>query len=193
MNTTTLESSTTAQPGSVGAATSNDPNRCPYRYSNGKRCRLPGSKSHFGLCSLHFSQSNPGVSPYQNDFEDLSVELLGETSEFESALDINKFLAKLLVLITKGRVTPRRASVLAYITNQLLHSHRAIDRENVLQREADGPPRFNWSDWPNSVSVVNPGDPPRSMSDRSERPVPPSREEHRSEDRPLRDEKSHRS
>jgi hypothetical protein len=32
-------------------------------------------------------------------------------------------------LMTKGRVSPRRAAVLAYIINQLLHSHRAVQKE----------------------------------------------------------------
>jgi len=46
----------------------------------------------------------------------LSSELLPELSEFNSAVDINQFLARLLVLVAKGRVSPRRASVLAYVT-----------------------------------------------------------------------------
>jgi hypothetical protein len=40
-----------------------------------------------------------------------------------------------LVLVTKGRVSPRRAAVLAYITNQLLHFHRAIEREHNAQAD----------------------------------------------------------
>jgi hypothetical protein len=157
MNTATQDPSSTVHPAAVGGASKVDPhsaagttdsgsslprpvptrsgpsrdNRCQYRYSNGKRCRLTGSKSHFGLCSHHFSLSNPGASQQQspNDSEDLSLELLPQLSEFESAADVKEFLARLLVLVTKGRVTPRRASVLAYITNQLLHSHSAFYRE----------------------------------------------------------------
>jgi len=53
--------------------------------------------------------------------------------EFAAGADIRQFLARLLVLVTKGRISPRRASVLGYITNQLLHSHRAIDRERGVQ------------------------------------------------------------
>ncbi len=150
MNTTSPDSSCTAHPDSLGiapnvdphsvrVATGNDSKRCHYRYSNGKRCRLSGSKSHFGLCSHHFSLSNNDASQQRyTDTEDLSGELFPELSEFESAVDINKFLAKLLVLVTKGRVSPRRAAVLAYITNQLLHSHR------VINREADAHPTVIW-------------------------------------------------
>ena len=110
-----------------------DPGRCQHRLPNGKRCRLPGLDSQFGLCFRHFHLSAAiGASRPQppSDFEDLSADLLPQPSEFDAALSINQFLSRLLVLVTKGRVTPRRAAVLAYITNQLLHSHRAIQREN---------------------------------------------------------------
>jgi hypothetical protein len=35
------------------------------------------------------------------------------------------FLARLLALVTKGRISPRRAAVLSYLANQLIHSHSA--------------------------------------------------------------------
>jgi len=90
------------------------------------------------------------VQPPQNDSEDLSAELLPELSQFGSGLDIRKFLARLLILITKGRVSPRRASVMAYVTNQLLHFHRAISRDNLLQtqEEKDEPLVLDFSHWP---------------------------------------------
>jgi hypothetical protein len=116
--------------------------RCQHLFPNGKRCRKFASGSHLGLCLHHLTESavvGAGLQQPSNDSLDLSGELLPELSEFDSAVDINKFLAKLLVLVTKGRVSPRRASVLAYITNQLLHSHRAIDRENLLQLEEQVP------------------------------------------------------
>src|SRR6202158_1580127 len=98
----------------------NDSIRCLYRYANGKRCRLTGSQPHFGLCPHHFSLTKPTASlELYNDAEDLSADLLPELS---SAIDLRQFLARLLTLVTRGRVSPRRASVLAYITNQLLHS-----------------------------------------------------------------------
>jgi hypothetical protein len=66
----------------------------------------------------------------QNDSTDFSAELIGELTDFESAVAINKFLTNLLTLVSKGRISPRRAAVLAYITNQLLHTHRAIDYDD---------------------------------------------------------------
>ncbi|HEV1993453.1 MAG TPA: hypothetical protein VGR03_03900 [Candidatus Acidoferrum sp.] len=125
--------------------------RCQHRFSNGKRCRKFATASHFGLCLQHFTASaavGAGLQQPANDSLDLSADLLPELSEFDSAVDINQFLARLLVLVTQGRISPRRASVLAYITNQLLHSHRAIDRENLLQLEDANPPRVETGTIP---------------------------------------------
>jgi hypothetical protein len=101
----------------------NDSTRCVYRFANGKRCRLTGSQPHFGLCPHHFSLTKPTASlEIYNDAEDLSADLLPQLSELSPSIDLRQFLARLLTLVARGRVSPRRASVLAYITNQLLHS-----------------------------------------------------------------------
>src|SRR6266852_3657499 len=125
--------------------------RCQHLFPNGKRCRKYATDSHFGLCLHHFTVSaalGAARQQDQSDFTDLSPDLLPELSEFSVGADIRQFLARLLTLVTKGRISPRRASVLAYITNQLLHSHRAIDRENLLQLEDSGPPRLEAGDIP---------------------------------------------
>jgi hypothetical protein len=104
--------------------------RCRHFTDRGRRCQLPVVDPRSGFCFRH---AKPQSAP--SDSVDLSAELIGELSDFESALSINKFLANLLALVSKGRVSPRRASVLAYITNQLLHSHRAIDYDD--ERHSD--------------------------------------------------------
>jgi hypothetical protein len=137
MNTTLESPSSIADPIAVPAKT--DTSRCPYHYLNGRRCRLPGLQAHSGFCLGHAKASAPIAIPVhaQNDSEDLSAELLPKLSDFDSAVDICEFLNRLLVLVTKGRIGARRAAVLAYITNQLLHSHRAIERE--VHAQADEP------------------------------------------------------
>jgi hypothetical protein len=147
MNTTTDSPSSTADP--VPASANTATSRCPYLYPNGKRCSLPSSAAHSGFCSRHSQTIVPAAFPLpiQNDSEDLSAELLPELSQFSSGLDINKFLARLLILITKGRVSPRRASVMAYVTNQLLHSHRAIARDGQLKEQQEGVV-LDFENWP---------------------------------------------
>ena len=133
MNSTTTNDSSTAEVPVVlpesGVLPQNDSTRCQYRFSNGKRCQLPGLESQSGFCSRHFRPLGLSFPSCPNDFEDLSADLLPELNEFSSGEDVQKFLARLVVQVTKGRVSPRRAAVLGYLTNQLLHSHRAIDKE----------------------------------------------------------------
>src|SRR5713226_4868239 len=110
--------------------------RCRHFTANGRRCRLAVLDTRTNLCFRHSALIAAVSQPPQNDSEDLSAELLPELSEFSPGTDIRQFLARLLVLVTKGRISPRRASVLAYITNQLLHSHRAIILEtNAVDEE----------------------------------------------------------
>jgi hypothetical protein len=121
---------------------------CPLPSLHRRWSPLPSRCSGLSLPSLfpsfRFAHCVPAAA---NDSEDLSAELLPELSQFSSGVDINKFLARLLILITKGRVSPRRASVMAYVTNQLLHSHRAIARDNTVK------PRKNAL---NSTSATGP-------------------------------------
>lgn len=118
--------------------------RCQHRFANGKQCRQSGLPSQAGLCSHHFRLSNPSVvfpcTP--NDSADLSADLLPHGAEFSSAEDVREYLTRLLILMTKGCVSPRRAAVLAYVTNQLLHSHV------VAEKEADDQPQQIIFDLP---------------------------------------------
>jgi len=128
MNSAITDSVSTTE---VPAVASQDNSaRCQHVYPNGRRCRL--SISQAGLCSRHLLQARVAkalAAPATSDFEDLSPDLLPEASDFTSAEDIRLFLARLLVQVTKGRISPRRASVLAFISSQLLHSHRAVQKE----------------------------------------------------------------
>jgi hypothetical protein len=57
-----------------------------------------------------------------DDSENFSAEL-GNPSGLASTIEVEQFLCRLLVLVTSGRISPRRAAVLVYITNQLRFSH----------------------------------------------------------------------
>jgi|SRR5689334_19241168 hypothetical protein len=113
------------------------PARCLHRFANGKRCRQSASESHAGLCEHHFRLSNPVIAfpSSPSDSTDLSADLLPEPTDFSYGEDVQKFLARLVFQVTKGRVSPRRATALGFLTNQLLHSHRAIDKESDNEHE----------------------------------------------------------
>ena len=108
-----------------------EPSRCHHRFPNVKRCRLPGSDSQLGLCLRHFTLSAAADLSRKNahdDAEDFSAELLGHPSELASTIEVKQFLSRLLLLVTSGRISPRRAAVLVYITNQLHFSHTSPRR-----------------------------------------------------------------
>src|SRR5260370_143154 len=106
MNTTTVSPTPVVDPVAVSAKT--DTSRCHSRYPNGKRCSLPGLPVHSGTCLRHSQASTPIALPVhvQNDLDDLSADLLPELSQFNSGVDINKFLPPLLILSTKGPTSP---------------------------------------------------------------------------------------
>jgi hypothetical protein len=115
-------SASSTLPPSAAVETDREPFRCHHRFSNGKRCRLPGSDLQLGLCLRHFTLSAAADLSRKNahdDSEDLSAELLGQSSKLASTIEVKQFLARLLLLVTSGRISPRRATVLVYIINQL--------------------------------------------------------------------------
>lgn len=117
--------------------------RCQYRYQNAARCRLRAADSESGLCVRHLRQKFAAFLPsFPDDTADLSKDLLPGGKDFSSAEDLRDYLLRLLILMTEGRVSPRRASVLAYISNQLLHSHV------VAEKEADDEPQQFVFDLP---------------------------------------------
>ena len=127
MNSQTSSSNTITLPG-----ISNE--KCTHFTASGRRCRLRALRS--GLCFRHAALQ---IQPAQPVDVDLSADFLIQLDDLQSADQINRFLAKLLILVVQNRVSPRRAAVLTYITNQLLHSLVAI------KREVDSQP-IQW-DW----------------------------------------------
>jgi hypothetical protein len=130
----------------------NNSARCTYRFANGRRCRLPASNVDFAFCPSHAR-----LPENQREPADTFVSLTADLKEFRSAIPINDFLARLLLLLAENKISPRRAAVLAYITNQLLRTLPAIDRELNPKEDPNAPAHFIF-------------DAPRP--DRSEQPEP---------------------
>ncbi|HKW63422.1 MAG TPA: hypothetical protein VJN89_12815 [Candidatus Acidoferrum sp.] len=123
----------------TAANSASEPARCQHFYPNGTQCRFRGPDLQSGLCLRHFREKVANVlPPSPSDSEDLSADLLPEPTDFSLGEDVQKFLARLVAQVTKGRISPRRAAVLGYLTNQLLHSHRAIDLDKELESEPQG-------------------------------------------------------
>jgi len=108
----------------------NNSARCNHRFANGMRCRLSASNVDSAFCPSHAR-----LPENQRESADTAAFLTADLKEFRSAIPINDFLARLLLLLAENKISPRRAAVLAYITNQLLRTLPAIDRE--LNPKAD--------------------------------------------------------
>ncbi len=98
---------------------------CSHRTPSGRRCRLPISDPDSGLCLNHALRRRK-----DRDLADLASALTGKSEEFQTAAGINRSLAELYVLLAQNRIAPRRAAVLAYISNLLLRTLPAIEKEN---------------------------------------------------------------
>ena len=128
------------EPSSNAAAslvTADNP-KCHHVTVSGRQCRLRAIRS--GLCFRHATLQLQSAQPVEVD---LSADFLGKLDDLQSAEQINQFLAKLLILVVQNRISARRAAVLTYITNQLLHSLVAIKREIDSQ-----PVEIDWTGWP---------------------------------------------
>jgi hypothetical protein len=112
-------------------STINVSSRCRHLTVHGRRCRLRSLDDRSGLCFRHLARSVPHAAALQTQQPadtDLTASFL-QLAEFRSALQINGFLAELLALLVKNRVSTKRAAVLAYITNQLLRTLPEIEHE----------------------------------------------------------------
>ena len=110
----------------------NDSSRCEHRFINGTRCRLlvPNAESLF--CRNHAQLPEHEHAPV-----DLSATLTAGLTEFKSAVPINEFLSRLLLLQAEDRISPRRAAVMAYTCNLILRTLPAIEHELHPQGEDD--------------------------------------------------------
>ena len=116
---------------------SNHSARCSHLYANGRRCRLSISTLDSRYCPGHARLPENQLDPAES-----SATLTANLSEFRSAIPINDFLARLLLLVAENKISPRRAAVLAYITNQLLRTLPAIDRELNPPEDPNAPPEI---------------------------------------------------
>jgi hypothetical protein len=98
---------------------------CSHRTPTGRRCRLPISSPDSGLCLNHALRRRK-----DRDLADLASALTGNSEQFQTAAGINRSLAELYTLLAQNRISPRRAAVLAYISNLLLRTLPAIEHES---------------------------------------------------------------
>jgi hypothetical protein len=119
--------------------------RCRARRRDRKQCRLFAQDPATGLCPRHAAYAEP---PEQlQDTTDLSKQLLVvNEGGYCSTESVNAILSNVVELLAKGRISPRRASVITFALSLLLRSVIVVDRQ-----VANTPPQINWgSSWPST-------------------------------------------
>jgi hypothetical protein len=99
--------------------------RCTHHTATGRRCRLPVSDVHSSLCRQHRAEQ------LQEQSADYHPQLVRNFEGFQTAQGINHSLKHLYELLAQNRISPRRASVLAYINSLLLRTLPQIDADNA--------------------------------------------------------------
>jgi hypothetical protein len=124
----------------IGSKISSTPLHCHHRTASGRRCRLPVTDAASGLCFRHAVRQQK-----DRELADFAAALTGKSEEFHTAVGINNSLGELYRLLAEDKIAPRRAAVLAYISNLLLRTLPAIDHETYGDPDAapviivDGP------------------------------------------------------
>ena len=98
-------------------------NRCTYRSSSGRQCRLAIFDPQSGLCASHHADLK------QNERADVANILFRDAQDFQTAQGINHSLRCLYWLAAKNRISARRAKVIAYISGLLLRTLPLIAAE----------------------------------------------------------------
>jgi hypothetical protein len=98
------------------------PERCQYRTATGRQCCSTVADPDGSFCARHAASES-------SESEDFSAALTERACRFQNAQGINHSLGALYTLAAQGRISPRRASVLAYISSLLLRSLHAIDTD----------------------------------------------------------------
>jgi hypothetical protein len=97
--------------------------RCQHSTPSGRQCSsLVGDRSS-GLCPRHAAQTQARSTNFREA-------LTRNAYDFQRPQGVNNSLGVLYGLLADGRISPRRASVLAYISSLLLRTLPAIDYDN---------------------------------------------------------------
>ncbi len=111
--------------------------RCRARRRDGKHCRLFAQDPATGLCARHAAYAETPPDELR-DTTDLSKELLViNEGGYCAAEPINAILSNVVELLAKGRISPRRASVITFALSLMLRSVVVVDRQI-----ANTPPRI---------------------------------------------------
>ena len=136
------------QPKVIDQRSEESPARCQHRTLKG-RCRQLATDSAGALCFHHAR----ALRQAKDDFT-LLEPLVRKLEDLQSVEGINEDLAALHNLLAEGRISPRRASVIAYIDSMLLHTVREFEQQAKGNLNYYGQPIRRYSSLEPDVDSV---------------------------------------
>ena len=112
------------QPSIINETATTATPRCQHRSLKG-RCRQLATGPAGTLCFDHARAEQQA----KNDFS-LLAPLVRKTEDFQSAEALNETLGALHNLLAEGRISPRRAAVIAYVDSLILRTLPAMAKQN---------------------------------------------------------------
>jgi len=116
-------------------------NRCEHTDYGGRRCRMIRSSTHPNLCHWHavseerkLLEARERAARTSPDFN-VAYQLFGPVQDLRSAAAINHVLGRLVQLLAENSVSTRRAAVIAYSCNLLLHSLKELRYEHWYAKQ----------------------------------------------------------
>ncbi len=102
---------------------------CQHHCKDGKRCHMLLAADSPSLCAFHARSHVKRATAQRDDSADLSALFSRDLPKQKSAADIHTHLWNLSLALQQGRISPRRAAVLAYINSLLLRTLPAISQQ----------------------------------------------------------------
>jgi hypothetical protein len=131
-------------PESASLTTQLAPLHCQHRFPSRRFCRMPISDHGSGLCFKHANEKRK-----ERDLAELASALTGKCEDFKTAAGINHSLGELYKLLADNKIAPRRAAVLAYISNLLLRTIPVIYQETHV--DDDEPITISFKNAPRPI------------------------------------------
>lgn len=143
---------------------------CHHIDARGHRCRMLCAPN-YSLCVQHAQR----LSRPKPDDDAVAAELLSSIEDFTTAASVNLFLGNLTKQLVRKRITRRDAVALAYLSQLLLNSLSAMNREDALHEEAE-PARPREIIWdfcarPNRAPAADAGIAPDAATNASSAPL----------------------
>jgi hypothetical protein len=113
-------------------------NQCTHINAKGRRCRMLIAPDHDSLCAMHVRLALTA----QPDPEVLAEEILDSTGNLQTAAEVNTLLGNVVQQFVRKRIDRRDAIALAYMSQLLLNSLPALDRQHKAEEKNQGIEEF---------------------------------------------------